>query len=373
MNKNKNKKVQSKIKPKKRSSSVFSRIGLSKEKLYFVEMLSMLLGSGMDVILALESIKQEVKTKRMKAIINEMLENIEAGESLWRALEAGHLLSDHVISLIRVGEESGRLSENLEIIALQQKRDGIFKSRVRSALIYPILIVVLTFIIIIGISWFILPRFVSVFKVLNKDLPLLTKILVKVGELFVNYGFYIVPGIVIVLILLIYFLFVFSKTKIAGQWLLLHLPVSKKIAKEIELARSGYIMGTLLAAGLPVVATLESLTRATNLYPYKKLYQHLQKSVLEGNSFLNSFRSYKKIDKYFPPSLQQMIGSAEKSGRLAESFINIGKSYEVKTEISAQNLATLIEPILLIVIGIGVLLVALAVITPIYGLLGNLG
>lgn len=359
-------------KRKKRPSRFLVKFVGIKEKEYLIEMLAIQLSSGMDVIIGLEAIKKEVKTKVLKQIIDRIIYDIEVGTPFWKAFDASGLFPDHVVALIRIGEESGRLSQNFVIVSEQQKRERILRARVRAALTYPVFVIGLTLIIGLGISWFILPRFVVLFKSLKRDLPFLTNMLVKFGDFIMVYGYIFVPGTILLMLLLIYILFFNKKTKIMGQWLIFHLPISKTFIQEAELSSLGLILSTLLNAGLPVVQSLNSLANSTTYYNYKKFYKFVSERVQEGNSFLRSFGQYKNSDRLVPLSLQQMIGSGERSGNLADTLAKIGDTYEVKTEITAKNLTTILEPVLLIVIGLSVLFIALAIITPLYGFLNTL-
>ena len=350
----------------------WDRIGLGKEKTYFVDSLSMLLGSGMRIDIALDSLEQEVRSKSMKKIILGIKDNIESGTSISTALERSRILSDHIIALIRIGERSGRLQENLKLIAEQQEKDRLFKSRIRSAMLYPALVITVSFVAGIGISWFILPRIVGIFEMIDTEIPLLTRILIEIGKFFVNYGTVFVPTIVTLFFVMMYLLFVNRHSKFLGQWLLFKMPITKKMVKEIELSRFGYLLGILLNAGLPVVEALDSIKESTTFYNYRKLFSHIRDRVDEGNTFLASFQMYKKSEKMVPIPIQHMIEAGEKSGTLSSSLLKIGKIYESKVEITTKSLTTVLEPILLIVIGIGVLILALAVITPIYGLIGGM-
>jgi len=352
--------------------SFLIRMAITSEKEYFVEFLSLLLGAGMDVIMALRSIKEEVKTKTFKRLIDQIIDQIESGMPIWKALDKSGLFADHVIALIRVGEESGRLTDNLRVVAEQQKKDRIFKSRVRSAMTYPVLVIFLAVFMALGISWFVLPRFAYFFQVAGAELPLLTRMLISVGQIFSKFGAFLVPGTIIALALIIFSLFFFKKTKFIGQWLLFHLPITKKFIQEIQISNVGYILGILLEAGLPILDAMDSLIRSTSFYNYRKMYGFMKDKIGDGNSFLKSFQLYKGSTRLIPSSIQQMIGSGEQSGRLAETLRSIGASYEIKTEITAKNLSTLIEPILLVFIGLGILGIALAIIVPLYGLLDTM-
>jgi type II secretory pathway component PulF len=282
------------------------------------------------------------------------------------------LLQPQVISLVRIGEETGRLSENLKAIALQEQKEEEFRSKVTSALMYPVFVFALTLIIGIGISWFILPRLATVFSSLNITLPLITKLLIGFGAFLGAYGFIVVPGGMVLLAIIFYFLFVYPKTKIVGEYIMLAMPVLKRLILEVEISRFGYIMGTLLQAGLPVVPALKSLANSSSFTFYKRFYSYLHDNIEEGNSFEKSFADFKHMNKVMPTSMQQLIISAERSGHLPETFIKIGEMYESKTEVTTKNLTVLLEPILLVIIWLGVVGVAMAVILPLYSLVGGL-
>jgi len=362
-----------------KTKSFFSQINLrlntlfsAKEKDVIFENLAMLIGAGLEVSLSLGALAKEIRNKHLKAVILQIKEDIQNGSQLWQAFSVSGLFPEYILALIRVGEESGQLNEKLHIIAEQQKKQRILKSRIKSALSYPILIIILTFVVGLGISWFILPRFVSIFKMMNKDLPVLTKGLVASGEFFATYGVLFVPSFALFMVILFYFMFFFSKTRFIGQWLLAHIPVSKRLLQEVELSRFGYNLGTLIQAGLPLITAISAVVNVTTILSYKKFYTFLHDRIEEGWSFSHCFSAYKNSEKLLPASIQQIIVSGEESASLAQSLVDIGNIYETKTDITAKNLTTLLEPILLIIIGLGIMGVALAIISPIYGLMGNL-
>lgn len=363
--KNKDKKQEIKARP-------FSNFRLGEEKNYFIENLSMLLASGMDIIKALDGIEGELQSRKMKEMVFELRRDIDDGMPLWKALNKTKVFSSQVISLIRVGEQSGRLSENLDVINAQQKKDKGLRSKIRSAVMYPVFIIVMIIVIGFGIAWFILPRLAQVFDSLDMELPTITKVLIAVGTFLGSYGLYVVPVSIVVVLATIYFVFVYPKTRYIGYTMMFNFPITKKLIQQVELSRFGYIFGTLLNAGLPIDDTLEALTMATEFRPYKKMYRHVKENVILGHSIKSSMDSYPKSTKLIPSPVQQMIASGEQSGALSEVLIRIGENYEEKTETTTKDLPVALEPILLIVVWMGVVAIAMAVILPIYSLIGGL-
>ena len=351
--------------------SYVSTFALGRERDYFVENLSMLISGGMPIMSALTAIGEEMRSRRMKNVIATIQSDIESGSPLWRTLSATNLFPDHAVSLIRLGEESGKLTEKLTVVAIEQEKERVFKSKLRSAMMYPLFVLSLTAIIGVGIAWFILPKLAVVFAQLKIPLPLVTKVLIGSGTFLGRYGASVVPAAIFILAAVFFFVFSFSKTKFIGQFILFSSPGIKRLIKEVEVARFGYLLGTLLEAGLPITSALDSLASATEIAPYRALYRHLSDSVRDGNSIQKSFASFPRINRLVPAPMQQLIVAGERSGTLSGTLLKIGQMFEGKADTSTKNLTVILEPILLVVVWVGVVAVALAVILPIYSLIGG--
>lgn len=355
-----------------RKLSVLARFGLGEERKYFVENLAMLLASGMNILSALRAIRVELKSVQMRKLVKGVEEDIESGSNLSRSLESTALFSDYAISLIRVGEESGRLSENLKILNQQQDKEKNISAKVRSATLYPIFVLAFTFIVVIFISWFVLPKLSSVFSSLRVELPLITRMIIHSGNFVSQQGLVFFPWLLVVVILLFYFLFFFKKTKFIGQNFLFSLPVVKDFIKQLQISRFGFILGSLLEAGLPIDKAIDSLISSTDFKKYKHFYIHLRDSIERGDSFQSSFKNYKKSRQLIPTPIQQLIVVGEQSGRLPQTLLNVSEDFEDKMENTSKSLTVLLEPVLLILIGLGVATIAMGVILPIYSLMDNI-
>lgn len=352
--------------------SIFANLGLGQEKEYFIEQLSMLMAAGMPVVTALSAIKKEIKSNRLQKIIEDVSAGIEAGSSISAALDSVGIFPGSTISLIRIGEQSGRLAENLKVVAGQHQKEREFRSKTASAMMYPLFVFSLTIIVGLGIAWFILPRLATVFAQLKIDLPVITRWLINLGTFLGQYGTIVIPALLFVGLLTLFFLFIFKKTNFLGQAILFAIPPVARLFTELELSRFGSLLGNLLEAGLPILDSLDSLANSSTFYRYKKLYAHLHDRISEGNSFGKSFELYKNTGKLIPVPIQQLVITSEQSGNLPATFKKIGEMYETKTETTAKNITILLEPILLVIVWLGVVAVALAVILPLYSLIGNL-
>lgn len=342
------------------------------EKQIFVEELNLLLSSGMSISMVLDAIHATVRSSTLKNIIKEMNVSIESGMPLWKALSETGIFPIQTIALLRVGEQTGRLTENLAVISREQQKEREFQSKVKSALLYPVFVLTLAGVVGIGISWFILPKLATVFVQLRIPLPFITRLLIGLGLFFQAHGVVTLLLVFVIAISVIYFLFFFRKTVFLGQAFLLSLPGIGRLLREVELSRFGYLFGTLLSAGIPIVDAIDALAEATSLKRYRRLYEYLRDRIEEGETFQRAFAHYKGAKHLIPISIQQMVVTAEASGKLPETLQNIGGIYDSKVQTTTKDLAVVLEPILLVIVWLGVLGVALAVILPIYQLTGNL-
>ncbi len=348
-----------------------TKIGLRSQSEDLIDSLSVIIAGGMGVIEAFDAILEEIPRGRMKRITEEMRRSLDSGRPLWRTLEESGFFNSQTISLVRMGEESGRLNENLRLVVRQQAKNREFRARLRSAMVYPAFVVVVMVILGLAIAWFILPMLATVFGQMDMELPLLTSLLIGIGKFFEEHGTYFVPGIITVIIVLYLVTFTFSRTKFIGQAIMLSLPGIGHLVKNVEIARFGHLLGMLLEAGIPITQALDSIASSTETARYRKLYRHLERSIADGHSIQKSIKSYNGADKLIPASVRHLIAAGESSGKLSETLLKTGESFETKVEISTKNLAAVIEPVLLIIVWFGVMMVALAVLMPIYGLIGG--
>jgi len=344
-----------------------------KDREYFSQNLALLLKSAVPVGDALASLSVSTNSKSLQRALAGMYADVEAGYSLANAMEHAGLVSSQTLALIRLGEDSGHLVENLQLAAQQEEKRHIFASKVRSALIYPLFVIGLTAVVGLGVAWFLLPRLAGTFTQLHVKLPLISRVLMGFGIFLKAHGIVAVPLAVLGLLIVVYVLFFAKPTKHIGSRLLFTFPGIGRLMREIEIAQFGYLLGTLLDAGLPVTKAVRLLAGASTAARYQRFYAYLADSLDDGFTFKDSLKRYKKSGKLIPPPVQQMVIAGENSGALPDVLQTIGRTYEQKADSTTANLEVILEPILLVVVGAGVMIVAVAVIVPIYSLVGGLG
>ncbi len=362
--------------PKKSAMKQFTdglnNFGLGKEKAHFVENLAILLNSGLSVVDALKTIQTEVRVKPMKKLVGRVLEEVESGIPLWLAMDNQNFFSPYALALIRIGEESGSLSKNMEYLSVQQEKDRSLQSKVKMAMIYPSIVLTLTIGITLGLAWFVLPQLVGVLLSLNAELPFVTRVIIWVANFFKEHGTVAVPSAGAGALLLY---IVCTKTSLRGptQMFIFKLPGIGTMAKSATIARFGVILGSLLKAGVPLVESIKSMADVTDTVAYRKFYFRLADCVEVGESFAVSFKTIKETTKLLPPSVQQLVVTGEQSGKIADMLMRVADIYEKKAEEAAQRLPVVLEPILLLFIGGLVGTIAFAIIVPIYSIVGSVG
>ena len=348
------------------------KFGFGKEADALLENLAMLVYSGASLNSALSSLVDDIKSRKLKKAVSKIISQTSEGLAFWKSIDKSGIYSVSTVILIKSGEESGKLSENLDLAAKQIQKNRVFKSHIESAMIYPSIVLGLAVIIGLTIAWFILPRLTSIFSGMRVDLPLPTRVLIFLGEFIEENKRAILISTLIVIIslfVLITWVKIFRSFLVS---LIKKVPGIKKLVREIEITRMGYISGTLLDAGVPVDVVFISLQESSNDKAFKKFYSYLENGITQGESFKKLLFAKNRKNKILPSTVKSLIATGEKSGSLSKSFLQISKVYEEKVDSTSKNLAIMLEPILLIAVWLIVVALALAIILPIYSLISNI-
>lgn len=347
-------------------------IGMGKERTMFIENMATLLGAGLPLPEALKTILEETRVKPMKKIVKKIVESVESGTPLWVAMQEQNFFTTYAIALVRIGEEAGSLARNMTYLAEQQEKDAELKSKVKMAMIYPAVVIVLVLAMVIILGVFVLPNLVQVLISLNAPLPLATKILIAFanfssqnGTLVIGLG---IGGLITVFVLNA----LCPPVKRVLQWLAFSVPGIGPLARSATIARFGVILGGLLQAGVPLPEAMRSLTDVTTVLSYRDFYGKLTEEILQGQSFQKAFVELKSAKKLFPVSVTSLIVVGERSGTLSQILLKIADIYDRKAAETAQKLPVVLEPMLLIFIGGLVGFIAFSILTPIYSVVGNI-
>lgn len=326
--------------------------------------------AGIPIAEALSTLALQTKSEKFKKILNSILSDVENGQSLAKALSKFPKIFDNFyVSLIEVSEASGTLDENLDFISKQLAKNYSLKKKIQTAMLYPTIIFVAVTVMGSFIALFVLPQLVNFFESFEIDLPLATKILLFVANIFKNFGFFIVFGF-IGLVSLIKLIISSSVVKPLWHALILNLPLMGNFIKDSELAQFSRNLGVLIKSGVPVAKAIEITAETLSNLKFKNDLLKIGRSLVQGSNISTAMDN--KNFNEFPSLVYKMIEVGEKTGKLDESLLYLGDYYEEEIDNFSKNLTTVLEPIMLVVIGLVVGFVALAIITPIYQLTGSI-
>lgn len=338
------------------------------DKVFLANNISVMIKAGLPLREAVATLQEQTKSKVFKKILEDIIKRLDNGESLANSL-ARHPRSFNqlFVNIIRVGEASGTLEENLKYLAIQLEKSYDLRRKVKGAMIYPLLVLTSTFVLGSALAVFILPKLLPLFKSFDVELPLPTKILMWVTETIQNHGLLIFGGL-IVFIILFAFLSRLKPVKKFNHKILLRTPLFGRISRSNNLAQLCRTLGVLLKSGIPVVQGLEITSQTLKNMSYKKALTETSDKVQRGKSISDHL----KIEGFlFPVTVSKMIQVGEKTGNLEHTLLHLAEFYEKEIDNVTKNLSNILEPILLIVIGLVVGFIAIAIILPIYKLTGG--
>lgn len=339
-----------------------------KQILFFTKNLSILLRSGSTLPESLNVLKEQSKGKLQK-ILTDASRQIDGGNTLSATLRKyPKAFSEIYTNMLQIGEESGKLDQNLEHLSLQLEKSYGLRKKIISAMIYPSVVMIGGILLSIGIAIFILPKVARIFKNFHADLPLATRILLSVSEFFQNHGTLAI-GLFLFLSIFLFWLSKQRFTRPLTHWIILHTPVVKQISQHLNLAVICRNMSLLLKSGITIDESIKICSKSLSNIYYQKFLFSAHGKIKSGDSLTNVLHANKTL---FPPTDVQIISVGEASGNLSNSLEYCSSLHESEVDDLTKNLATILEPILLIIIGLMVGFLALSIITPIYSITGEL-
>jgi type IV pilus assembly protein PilC len=345
-------------------SAIFDRVNFS-DIVNFTRQVAMMLNAGLTLIEALDILKKQTTKQSFKKIITDISEEIKAGNSFSMALKKYTSYFSHLyIALVRSGEASGKLAEILLKLADNLEKEREFKAKVKGSLIYPVIIIIAMIIVIFIMITFVLPRLLNLYKDFNIDLPLTTKLLIFISSFMTKFWPLVVGGALLIIIVFRNYL----KTK-EGKLLydstLLKIPVLKEVIKTSSLVDVTRTLSILIGSGVSILEALDIVKDTSENLVYQKAFSNIYKKVEKGVSLGTAMEEEEEI---FPPILVQMTQVGEQTGHLDDTLGRISRYFEMESELAVKAMTTLIEPAILVFLGVGVGFLVMSVITPIYNL-----
>ena len=341
----------------------------TKDKIVFTRQLATLIGAGLPLSQSMRTVHDQTQNKSMQQIVQEIIGDIEGGRSLSDAFSKHPKVFDNVyLALVSAGEASGTLDEALRRVAAQQEKDAAMMSKIKGALTYPI-IVLLVIVAVLGFMLVaVVPQVKNLYKDLNKELPLLTKIMVDTADFFINYWWIVI----IVVGIGVYFLIQYLKTE-AGiktkDTFKLNVPMFSGMFRRLYMARFTRTGQTLMSTGVAMLDMLNITSTAVNNTVVAQGIDRAAEKVKGGKSLSSSLRN----EDYFLEMVPQMISIGEQSGKIDEMMGKCAQIYEDELDEEIRTISTAIEPVLMVVLAVVAGGMVGAILFPIYSLVNGVG
>lgn len=341
-----------------------TRVGLV-QRIFFTQNLEVMIRTGFPLSGALHTLAVQTEQKSFRDIILSMQHDIESGKTFSDALQKHQsVFSDLMVNMVAAGEVSGKLDEVLHQITVQMKKDHTLIAKVRSALTYPIIVVTAMVGLVVAMMLFVIPNLMTIFTEAGVQLPLPTRILIWMTTFLTTNGLYVLIGLII-LVIILYRVVKTTKGRMVFHSLLLRAPIMGKIIKKVNLARFTRSLSSLLKTDIPIVQTLQIISKTLGNVHYRNAMIAAGEEVKKGVSIAKTLEANPKL---FPPIVTQMVTVGEQSGTLDTIIEEVAIFYEEDVDTTMSNLSTIIEPVLMLVLGAGVGALAVAIILPIYNL-----
>ncbi len=347
--------------------SLLNRIQV-KDRVIFARQLAVMIKAGLPILPALRAIHDQTENPKLKETIIKMARQIEGGASLSASFKRYESVFPPLFaSVAKVGEKSGQLDQVLTDLADQLESDAEIVSKTKGAMIYPAIVLTALVGVMILITVFIIPQLLTVFEDAEASLPVSTKAILAISNFIRAYGLYVFVTLVAVTIFVRYQLHHSLSWRLNRDRLLLKLPVFGSFIRKVSLTRFLGIMSTLLKAGLPMIEAIRTSSETVNNEVFSGELLKIAKRVEAGESFSTALQSSKE----FPPMIGQMAAIGETGGAVEDSLQTVAGFYQKDLANQTRNLSTAIEPILMIVMALGVGLIVSSVMTPIYNLIST--
>jgi type IV pilus assembly protein PilC len=342
----------------------FKKVG-KKDVMIFTRQFAVLLGAKISLGDSLKNVQKQTSNLILKETVEEISSDVDSGLSLSQALERhGEIFSSFFISMIRSAEITGRVDEVVNYLADYLEKEYAFSSKIKGALTYPVIVFVLLFVVGGIMIGFVFPQLKPIFAESNVDLPFFTNVFLIAGDIIVKWWLILIIFLSMVVISIINY-FKSAEGKIVFDEIVVKLPLFGNLFKKIHIARFAESASVLIKGGVPVAQALEITSHTVGSVVYRDIISDLASAVRQGVLLSNALE---QNSTYFPTLISQMVAVGESTGQLDELLSRAGAFYTREAEEVIDNLVELIQPALMIVIGVAVGILFSAILLPIYGL-----
>ena len=340
------------------------------DKINFARHLSIVIKAGLPILDGLKMIRKQTESKNLLRVIDRIMIDISNGQFLATSLERfPETFDEFFVSIVRVGEASGTLAGNFLYLAEELKKSRDLRNKIRSAMVYPLIIMLSTVVLTSVLVFFVFPKILPIFAGLHVELPLTTKILIVVAGFLTANGIWILAGLVLFFILIRILLSVDSIRFLLDK-ALFALPIFSELTIETNMANLTRVLSVLLKGGIKIVEAVNITAQTFDNLVYRRALMSAAEEIRKGEQLAHYLSAHKHI---FPLLLSGLIEIGENTGNLEDNLSYLSEYYRDEAETSIKNLTTLIEPLTLLAMGLVVGFVAISIITPIYQITQGVG
>ena len=350
--------------------TMFPQINILFQKVTFVDIveftrqLAIMLNAGLTLIDCFAIIEKQITKEGMLAVLRSIQKDVLSGNTFSKALQKYPQYFPNIyIALVKSGEASGKMSEILLKLADNLEKQREFEGKIKGALTYPVVVVVGMISIMFLMVTFVIPRLLGLYKDFKIDLPLSTKILIAVSSFLAQFWPLVILAVAGAVVLINRYIKT-TPGKLLMDTVMLQLPIFGKVLSISSLVDSTRTLSILVGAGVSILDTLIIIVETTGNAVYRNAFANIAKEVERGVSLGNAFNN----ENIFPPILVQMVTVGEQTGNLDDTMMRVSHYFDLESETSIKTLTTLIEPLILVILGVGVGFLVISVITPIYNL-----
>ncbi len=339
------------------------------DRMVFARNLSVMIGAGLPLVKSLEALEAQSSNPRLKSIIREVRDSVLKGRSLAESLKPHERVFGLLfVNMIESGEISGNLEKVLKLLARQMRKDHDLRQKVRGALIYPAIIVFALVLVGALMMIYVVPTLTQTFRELGISLPITTQLIIATSELLLNYGLFVFGGAVLAA-LLAWRIIKTPAGKSLFDRIVLRLPIFGPLLQKFNSARFSRTLASLISSGIPIVKSLEVTANVLGNTHFRQATSRAAAGIQQGRKLAEILAERNDL---FPPVVTQMVSVGEETGTLSRMLLRLALFYEEEVSEITRNLSSVIEPVLMIVIGAVVGFFAISMIQPIYSGLGNL-
>ncbi len=339
------------------------------DKIIFARNLANMIEAGLSLTRAISVMEKQIKNKKLKNIYKEINQDIASGKSFHEALlKFNNVFPAVFISMVKAGEESGNLADSLRSIATQMEATYKLQKKIKGAMIYPGVIMTVMLIIGVIMMMFVVPKLTATFKDIGADLPGSTKFIIWLSDTLRNH-FFIFTIILLIIMIVIYKLMHTRGGKDLFDSIIIKLPVFGQIVKESNSAKTARTMSSLIGSGVNLIQCVEITNEVIQNNSYRKVLDQVKINVEKGKPMSEVFS---RNENLYPIFVAEMVNVGEETGKLSSMLQGVATFYENEVEQKTKDLSTIVEPLLMVIVGSAVGFFAISMITPMYSVMNNL-